>query len=59
MKQPYQAPRIVDERSLEAEAMACNKVPGWTSGSFCGQVWAAPSGVASTDCYLNADARSS
>jgi len=59
MKQPYQAPRIMDERTLEAEAMACNKVPGWTALLFCGQVWAAPSGVANSDCYLNNDARSS
>lgn len=58
MKQPYAAPKIVDERSLEVEAMACNKVPGWTAPVFCGQVWEQPNGQ-QEGCYFNADARSS
>ncbi len=60
MKQVYEAPKIADERYLEAEAMYCIKTPGIgaSNADFCGQVWAEPHGN-KDGCYMNTDARSS
>jgi hypothetical protein len=58
MKEPYEAPQIVDEQSTEAQAMACNKVPGLGDPNFCGQVWVGQHGN-QTGCSFNPDARSS
>jgi hypothetical protein len=58
MKQAYQAPKIVDERHCEAQAMACNKVPGLGDPNFCGQVFCGR--VDHHDgCSVNLESRSS
>lgn len=60
MKKLYEPPKIVDERSLEAQAMACNKTPGigWGNLTPCGQVFCGR--VDSHEgCSINTDARSS
>lgn len=58
MKQPYEAPKIVDEQYCEAQAMACNKVPGLGDPGFCGTVFSGR--VDSHDgCSLNLESRSS
>jgi len=58
MKRRYEAPKIVDERYLEVEAMACNKVPGLGAISFCGQVWMGRHGN-QAGCQMNPNSRSS
>lgn len=62
MKHLYEAPRIVDERSLEAQAMACQKTPGlgWSNiCNFCGQVWMGRHGHHRGHCSMNDNSRSS
>jgi hypothetical protein len=62
MKHQYEAPRIVDERILEAHAMACQKTPGIGASNilnFCGQVWVGRHGVHTSGCSMNENSRSS
>ena len=58
MKQPYEAPKIVDEQVCEAQAMACEKLPGLAPPSFCGPVFI---GIVDYNegCALSPDSRSS
>jgi hypothetical protein len=59
MKQRYEIPNIVDERSVEVYAMGCNKIPGIGDLSYCGPVWSGAQGQSDNNCHMNEDSRSS
>lgn len=59
MKKKYQAPKIVEEHSCEAQALGCPKIPGLGDPLFCGQVWTGENGSSKEGCSMSSETRSS
>lgn len=58
-KKRYEAPRIIEEKSFETHAIACNKIPGIGDPNYCGPVWSGLSGKNTPGCKMSDLSRSS
>lgn len=58
-KKTYEAPKIVEEKSFETHAIACNKIPGIGDPNYCGPVWIGKQAGGGPCCKKNDLSRSS